>query len=155
MSHRATGWLASLALSFTLAAPGGSTMSPSSTALNTGGRDEVAEAVARLNAAINAHDLGALRDALTDDCVFENTAPAPDGTRYAGKAAVLEFWERWFRNNADARFEAEEMFTAGDRAVVRWVYHKMRDGQPWRLRGVDVFKVRDGRVAEKLAYIKG
>jgi ketosteroid isomerase-like protein len=42
-----------------------------------------------------------------------------------------------------------------DRAVVRWVYQKTRNGQPWHLRGVDVFRVRDGRVAEKLAYVKG
>jgi ketosteroid isomerase-like protein len=31
----------------------------------------------------------------------------------------------------------------------------MSDGQPWHLRGVDVFRVRDGKVAEKLAYVKG
>jgi hypothetical protein len=27
--------------------------------------------------------------------------------------------------------------------------------QPWHLRGVDVFTVRDGKVAAKLAYVKG
>jgi ketosteroid isomerase-like protein len=31
----------------------------------------------------------------------------------------------------------------------------MRNGQPWRLRGVDVFTVRDGKVAAKLSYVKG
>src|SRR5262245_15446437 len=67
-----------------------------------------AAAVATLNAAINAHDLGALGAAITDDCVFENTAPAPDGTRFAGRAAVLEFWKRWFANNPDGRFDVEE-----------------------------------------------
>ena len=30
-----------------------------------------------------------------------------------------------------------------------------RNGQPWHLRGVDVFTVRDGKVAAKLAYVKG
>jgi ketosteroid isomerase-like protein len=112
-------------------------------------------AVARLNAAINAHDLPALSAAITDDCVFENTAPAPDGTRIAGRIAVLQFWERWFTSNPEGRFEVEEEFTAGDRVVVRWVYRKTREGRPWHLRGVDVFRVRDGRVAEKLAYVKG
>lgn len=130
-------------------------MSATSGTSGAGSRDEVADAVARFNAAVNGHDLDALRDAMTDDCVFENTAPAPDGARFEGKAAVLEFWARWFRNNPDARFEVEEAFTAGDRYVVRWVYRKLRDGQPWHLRGVDVFRVREGRVAEKLAYIKG
>jgi ketosteroid isomerase-like protein len=87
--------------------------------------------------------------------VFENTAPAPDGTRFAGRDAVLKFWQGWFANNPDGRFEAEEEFGAGDRHVVRWIYRKMRDGKPWHLRGVDVFRVRDGRVSEKLAYVKG
>jgi ketosteroid isomerase-like protein len=128
---------------------------PIGNVVNTGERDATAAAVARLNAAINAKDLTALREALTDDCVFENTAPAPDGTRYTGKAEVLAFWERWFRNNADATFEVEEEFGAGDRYVVRWIYRKVHDGKPWHLRGVDVFRVRDGRVAEKLAYVKG
>jgi ketosteroid isomerase-like protein len=31
----------------------------------------------------------------------------------------------------------------------------MREGKPWHLRGIDVFRVRDGRVAEKLSYVKG
>jgi ketosteroid isomerase-like protein len=43
----------------------------------------------------------------------------------------------------------------GDRAVVPWVYRKMRKGQPWHLRGVDAFTVRDGQVAAKLAYVNG
>jgi hypothetical protein len=38
---------------------------------------------------------------------------------------------------------------------VRWIYHKTKDGKPWHLRGVDVFKVVDGKVSEKLAYVKG
>jgi ketosteroid isomerase-like protein len=55
----------------------------------------------------------------------------------------------------DASFEAEEIIVRDKRAVVRWVYRKMRDGQPWHLQGVDIFEVRDGRVAAKLAYVKG
>jgi ketosteroid isomerase-like protein len=44
---------------------------------------------------------------------------------------------------------------SGDRAVVRWVYHEIRNGQPWHIRGVDVFTVRDEKVAAELAYVKG
>lgn len=117
--------------------------------------DDTRTAVERLNDALNAHDLDALMAAFTDDCVFENTGPRPDGERYAGAEAVRAFWAQWLIANPDARFETEEMIVHGDRAVVRWVYHKTRAGQPWHLRGVDLFRVRDGRVAEKLAYIKG
>src|SRR5262249_19613452 len=105
--------------------------------------------------AFNRHDADALSTVLTDDTVFEDTSPRPDGRRVEGKPAVVAYWREWFARNADARFETEEMFVTGDRAVVRWVYHKTRDGQPWHLRGVDIFTVRDGKVAAKLAYIKG
>ena len=108
----------------------------------------------RFNEAFNRHD-AALTPLLTDDTVFEDTSPAPDGQRIEGRAAVVEFWRRWFAHNPGAFFEAEEVIVTGDRAVVLWVYRKTRNGQPWHLRGVDVFAVRDGKVAAKLAYVKG
>jgi ketosteroid isomerase-like protein len=107
------------------------------------------------NDAFNRHDADALANWLTEDTVFEDTSPAPDGQRIVGKAAVVAFWRNWFAHNPDAVFEAEEMFVSGDHAVVRWVYRKLRNGQPWHLRGVDVFTVRDGKVSAKLAYVKG
>jgi ketosteroid isomerase-like protein len=109
----------------------------------------------RFNDAFNRHDSDGVASLLTEDTVFEDTSPAPDGRRIEGKAAVLAFWREWFLRNPDARFEAEEIIVSGDRAVVRWVYHKVRNGQPWHLRGVDIFTVRDGKVAAKLAYVKG
>jgi len=30
-----------------------------------------------------------------------------------------------------------------------------KDGAPVHIRGVDLFRVRDGKVAEKLSYVKG
>jgi ketosteroid isomerase-like protein len=113
------------------------------------------DVVDRFNDAINRHDAAAVAALLTDDTVFENTAPAPDGTRLTGKADVAAYWTRWFANNPDARFEAEDVVVAGDRCVVQWVYRKTRDGMPWHLRGIDLLTVRDGRIAAKLAYVKG
>jgi len=113
------------------------------------------ESVKRFNEAFNRHDVDGVMAAMTDDCVFENTNPAPDGKHYQGQAEGRAFWERFFQDSPDALFEAEEMFAAQDRCAVRWIYRKTRDGQAWRLRGVDVFRVRDGKVAEKLAYVKG
>jgi len=107
------------------------------------------------NDAFNRHDADRLAALLTDDTVFEDTAPAPDGRRIEGKAAVVEFWRAWFARNADASFEAEDVIVSGNRATVLWVYRKMRNGQPWHIRGVDVFTVRDSKVAAKLAYVKG
>lgn len=112
-------------------------------------------AIDRFNEVFNRHDADGLAAFLTEDTVFEDTSPAPDGRRVEGKAAVVEFWRGWFARNADARFDAEEMIVSGNRATVLWVYRKIRNGQPWHLRGVDVFTVRDGKVAAKLAYVKG
>ena len=112
-------------------------------------------AIDAFNEAFNRHDADGMAAFLTEDTVFEDTSPAPDGRRVEGKAAVVEFWRAWFVRNSDARFEAEDVIVSGNRAIVLWVYHKMRNGQPWHLRGVDVFTVRDGKVAAKLAYVKG
>src|SRR5258707_5907018 len=109
----------------------------------------------RFNEAFNGHDADALALVLTDDTVFEDTSPPPDGRRIEGKAAVVAFWRDWFARNTDSVFEAEEVIVSGDRAVVLWIYRKLRNGQPWHLRGIDVFTVRDGKVAAKLAYVKG
>lgn len=121
-------------------------------------RNEVNPAIAAVenfNSAFNRHDVDAVMNAMTEDCIFENTSPSPDGTRIQGAAAVREFWVKFFAANPDARFEAEEIFASDNRCVVRWVYHKTKEGKPWHLRGVDIFKVADGKVAEKLAYVKG
>ena len=92
---------------------------------------------------------------MTSDCIFENTRPAPDGTTLVGDAAVRAYWEEFFTRSLQARFETEEMFATGDRCVVRWVYHWVREGKASHVRGVDVFRVRDGKVAEKCSYVKG
>ncbi|HEX7050750.1 MAG TPA: nuclear transport factor 2 family protein [Longimicrobiales bacterium] len=111
--------------------------------------------VQRFNEAFNRHDVDAVMEAMTPDCVFENTRPAPDGERFEGAEAVRAYWTSFFRRSPHARFEVEEMFACGDRCVVRWTYTWIREGKPGHVRGVDIFRVRDGRVAEKLSYVKG
>jgi len=114
------------------------------------------ETIERFNEAFNRHDVDAVMALMTDDVLFENTSPAPDGERYVGQAAVRGFWERLFAGAPNAVFECEELFAAGDRAVVRWLYRWAPDGErPGHVRGVDIFRVRDGKVSEKLSYVKG
>ncbi|MDQ6675442.1 MAG: nuclear transport factor 2 family protein [Chloroflexota bacterium] len=108
-------------------------------------------AVERFSVAFNRKDVDGVMAAMTEDCVFENTGPAPDGERYVGAAALREFWDEFFQSNPRANFMTEEQFTASDRCVVRWRY----DWGAGHVRGVDVFRVSDGRVAEKLCYVKG
>jgi len=114
---------------------------------------DTATVVERFNAAFNRHDLDAILAYAAPDCVFESTAP-PDGRRYEGRAAVRAAWEQVFAETPDATFTAESTFVCGDRAVVQWRYD-WQGGQPGHVRGVDLFTVRDGLVAEKLSYVKG
>jgi len=113
------------------------------------------EVVEQFNEAFNRHDVDAIMALMTDDCVFENTRLSPDGTRIEGHAAVRAFWTQFFHNSPKARFDTEEIFDAGDRCVVRWTYHWLKATGNGHVRGVDLFRVRDGKVAEKLSYVKG
>jgi ketosteroid isomerase-like protein len=140
-------WSQFLLLLF-LVVPSNSTMSESSDLMTR-------KVIDAFNDAFNKHDANALAQLLTDDTVFEDTSPAPDGRRVEGRTNVMTFWRQWFERNPDARFDVEEIIVSGDRAVVLWVYRKLRNGQPWHLRGVDIFTVRDRKVAAKLAYVKG
>lgn len=108
------------------------------------------ETVEAFGSAWADHDLEAALALITDDCLFDNTDPAPDGTQHVGRAAIREAWKPIF-DDADSSFTAEETFAAGDRVVQRWVY-------TWatgHVRGVDLFTVRGGLVSEKLSYVKG
>ena len=112
--------------------------------------------VQRFNEAVNQQDLALVMACMTEDCVFENTYPAPDGERYTGHEAVRNFWEKFFASSSQASFETEEMFACGDRCVVRWRYRWVeQDGKSGHIRGVDVLRVRDDKVTEKFSYVKG
>lgn len=111
--------------------------------------------VQRFNEAFNRHDVDAVMALMTSDCVFDSTRPPPDGERVEGQERVRSYWEEFFRRSPQARFEAEDIFATGDRCVVRWTYHWLRDGTPGHVRGVDILRVRAGQVAEKLSYVKG
>ena len=112
-------------------------------------------AIERFHQAVNDRDLDALAAAMTDDCLFESTLP-PDGDGYEGKAAVGDFFSKLFDTSVERTFDVEELFVAGDRGVLRW-RHRWTDrtGTPGHVRGVDLYRVRDGKVAEKLSYVKG
>lgn len=113
--------------------------------------------VMEFNEAFNRHDVPGMMHWMAEDCVFENTDPAPDGTRYSGKEAVTQFWQDFFRQSPKARIEIEEIFGMGNnRCVMRWRYLWVdAAGKEGHVRGVDIFQVRDGLISEKLSYVKG
>jgi hypothetical protein len=108
------------------------------------------ELIEAFGVAWSEHNLDAALSFLADDCVFDATGPVPDGSRYVGPQAIRAAWKAIFDDPA-ANFEAEETFGCGDRVVQRWRY----SWDKGHVRGVDLFKIVDGRIAEKLSYVKG
>jgi ketosteroid isomerase-like protein len=123
-----------------------------STTSQRGDHRSPADVVARFNEAFNRHDVDAVMALMSADCVFEGTAP-PDGDRYERADAVRGAWQALFASSPDAHFTAEEILPMGDRVVVRWCYRWGSAGG--HVRGIDLFRVSDGLVTEKLAYVKG
>jgi ketosteroid isomerase-like protein len=117
-------------------------------------------AVQRFCDALNRHDIDAVMDAQTEDCLLDATYPYPDGTRYQGRGPVRAFWEEVFQRRPTISFECEEIeceeiFSVADRCILRFVCRWTEpDGTLGNFRGVDVYRVKEGKVAEKLAYQK-
>lgn len=112
--------------------------------------------VLEFNEAFNRHDVAGMMKLMSDDCIFENTHPAPDGTVYSGKEAVTKFWQDFFRESPHAHIEIEDAFGLGLRCIMRWKYSWVDStGKKGHIRGVDIFQIKEGLISEKLSYVKG
>jgi ketosteroid isomerase-like protein len=99
------------------------------------------------------HDPSALDRLVADDCVVENTRPAPNGDRYVGKQACVALWTE-IANNQAIHFEPENIFARGDRGEIAWrlVWGASPENS---VRGVNLMRVRDGKIVEARGYVKG
>ena len=66
---------------------------------------------------------------------MESIEPAPNGTRYEGRATCLGFWQALAADRSTA-FAPEDVVVAGDRATIRWRY-RFGDGPDDSVRGVE------------------
>ena len=106
--------------------------------------------------AFNRHDVAGMMERMSDDCILESSAPAPDGSVYTGKKAVTQFWEDFFGESAHANIEIEEIFGYGERCIMRWKYSWVNTGgSKGHVRGIDLFRVKHGSIQERLSYVKG
>ena len=80
-----------------------------------------ADIMQRFNDVFQRHDPSGLAALVAEDCVIENTVPAPDGARYVGRDACVALWSG-IATSPGTRFDLEETFVAGDRATIRWRY---------------------------------
>lgn len=107
----------------------------------------------RFNQVFLSHDPAALPELVADDCVIENTQPAPDGSRHEGKAACVAVWTQ-IATTQGMHFEPEGIIARGDRGEIRWRLMWGTD-RASSVRGVNLMRVRDGRIVEAQGYVKG
>jgi steroid delta-isomerase-like uncharacterized protein len=107
-------------------------------------------------AAFNRHDVDAVMELFTEDCVFEAPrGPKPWGRRLTGKAEVRTGIEARFAGIPDIRYGADRHWVAGDRAVSEWtITGTDTSGARVEVRGCDLFELRDDKIARKDSYWK-
>lgn len=114
---------------------------------------ETAALMQRFNDVFQRHDPAALAELVAEDCVIENTQPAPDGARHVGRDACVALWTR-IATAPGTGFDIEDVVVLRDRAIILWRYRWGADDQS-SVRGVNLMRVRDGRIVEALGYVKG
>jgi hypothetical protein len=77
---------------------------------------QTADVLRRFNEVFLSHDPAALADLVAEDCIIENTNPAPDGSRHVGRAARIA-------SGRDATapgtfFESKDVTVMGERGLI-------------------------------------
>jgi len=111
------------------------------------------EILRRFNEAFQAHRPEDLDDLIGEGCVLENTGPAPDGARYEGREACLNFW-KGIASSANLVFQEEEIWASADRGIIRWQL-RWGESETDRIRGVNIMRVRGGKIVSGMGYVKG
>src|SRR5579859_1850755 len=89
-----------------------------------------------LEDAINRRDVDAVMALFSEDCVFENASPPPDGERFEGQKAIRAFWENAFRSTPHIDFQTEDKFAYANQCVARWTYRwENAAGESGHIRG--------------------
>ena len=99
------------------------------------------------------HSPAALDELVADDCIIENTQPAPDGARHEGKDACIAVWTH-IATMPGAHFEPESIIARGDRGEIRWRLVWGPDHAS-SVRGVNLMRVHNERIVEAQGYVKG
>ncbi|MDI5983831.1 nuclear transport factor 2 family protein [Halomonas sp. M4R5S39] len=106
--------------------------------------------------ALNRHDIDAVMEMMTDDCVFHAIAgPELVGKSFVGQAEVRQGLENAWKTAPDACWVDGEHFVIGDRGFSETTYKGTTpDGVRSEARMIDAFTFRDGKIAVKNAFRK-
>jgi ketosteroid isomerase-like protein len=109
--------------------------------------------IARLQAAINHHDLDALVACFAEDVRSEQ--PAHPARRFTGREQVRRNWAQIFSRVPDLRAELLSCGIAEGTASAEWSWTGTRaDGGPFAMRGVTVLAVREEEIAAVRFYME-
>ena len=101
--------------------------------------------------AFNSHDVEAILEFFTEDCVFDT----PRGQRMVGKAQVRDGFQARFDGIPDIVYGDARHFASGDRGVSEWTIRgTTAAGEPIEVRGCDLFEFSDGKISRKDSYWK-
>ena len=121
--------------------------------------EDAGAVVERFAAALSAHDMAAFADLFAEDYVNHQrsaAAPAPPAGK-SPKQATLAFFQARLTGIPDLRVSIETSLASGDKAAASFVYEGAHGGvyygvaptgRPMRFTSCDIFRVRDGRIAE-------
>jgi uncharacterized protein (TIGR02246 family) len=111
------------------------------------------QVVARLQAAMNAHDVEAFVACFAED--YESVQPAHPDRAFRGREQVRANWSEVFTGVPDFRAEVVRVAAVGDTAWSEWRWQGTQtDGGRLDMAGVIVFGLRDDRVAWARLYVE-
>lgn len=120
-------------------------------------KDPVMALLRDFGKAFNRGDIDGILACVTDDFEWRlaEGPDAPDGKVVKGKEAVRQALEERDREIAEMRFSETAVTVDGDRVIGTFrATGKTRDGQPIDRRGVDIYRIEDGKIALKDSYWK-
>ncbi len=114
------------------------------------------ELLQAIGVAFNSHDVDAIVDFFTEDEQFDN-ALGPDihGQRYTGKDTLRAMFTDLFERCPDIQWHAIDDRVDGDKGFSEWRRQAtMPDGTKQDWLGLDIFTIRNVKIAKKDTYFK-
>lgn len=123
----------------------------------TAKKDPVMDLLRAFGKAFNKGDIDGILACVTDDFEWRlaKGPDAPDAQIVRGKDAVRKALEDRDREIAEMRFSETEVTVADDKVFGSFrATGKTRDGRSIDQRGLDIYRIRDGKIALKDSYWK-
>lgn len=113
----------------------------------------MSDVVQRLAARMNEHDLEGAVGLVHPD--YRSEQPAHPGRAFVGRAQMKANWQAMFDGIPDFHAEVLHSVTEGATTWSEWHWTGTRtDGEPFDVRGVTLFDVRDGRIVAGRLYLE-